>query len=324
MLDVMLQLEQLDCVRQSDSSGSEPYMWILFFFADSTTVSSRAGTAVRTINMLEGVSGRQIFPSNVVAGRMLSIPENLGRIRLVLDDTVIKKPAAGVVFTVLEENDTTDGLMRIGHREFGEALSDELNGLVSRFALADVPPLTNEERAAIAKRVQDRVKSAIEGAASGWEFFKKRDRVIGFGADFFSWDVLQLIKDLAPGKPYPLQHIVRSERVVVPGGPGTLPRTVVDEYEVTGSIRVNIFTPPPVDPCQAEKDGFNRLNQAVKDLDQQIASLQEELNEASGTQKPGILKQIDDARKERKKLLPELDAARDAFQTCRAQHPARP
>jgi hypothetical protein len=95
----------------------------------------------------------------------------------------------------------------------------------------------------------------------------------------------------------------------------------VDEYEVRGSIRVSPFTPPPVDPCQAEKDGLNRLNQAVKDLDQQIASLQEELNKASGTQKPEILKQSDAARKERKKLLSELDAARAAYQKCRAQHP---
>lgn len=321
MLDVILQLEQLRCIRESEAGGSEPYMWVLFFFADSTTLSSQTSTAVRTINMLPGVSGRQVFPTSIGAGRTLAIPENLGRIRLVLDDTLIKKPTAGVVFTVLEENDTSDRPMRIGHQEFGEALSDELNGLVSRFG-ADSPPLSDEERAAIAKRVEDRVRSAIHNAASVWDkVVNRKDRVIGGESQVFSWDVMQLIKDLAPGKPYPLQHIVRSERVVVPGGPGTLPRTVVDEYEVTGSIRVNPFTPPAVDPCQAEKDAFNRQNQAVKDLDQQIASLQEELNDASGTQKPGILKQIDDARKERKKLLPELDVARDAYQKCRAQHP---
>lgn len=37
---------------------------------------------------------------------------------------------AGVVYALLEDNGTTDSLMRIGHRVFGQAFHDEINDYV--------------------------------------------------------------------------------------------------------------------------------------------------------------------------------------------------
>jgi hypothetical protein len=318
MIEVIFQLEQLRCLKQYDGGGpSEPYLWVDFFWVDSGTFTDANPDVVATSNMLSGLSARNVLPENVRPGSVVAIPERIGRMRILLDDSIIHTPGAGFVFALLEENGTSDNLMQIGHRVFGEAFNKEINDYV-RQHIPDVPPLSDADKNAMAERIKGKVFSAVEDAASVWEFFRSKDRVIGFASEFFSWPVLTLIRDLSHGQPYPLLYNLRSERLVIQN-PQMPPVRAVDEYEVNASVRVTTFTPPAPDPCQAQKTALQAATQALKDLANQIAALQAELQTAAGPRKSDILKEIAELRRSRPALLAQQESAQKALQLCRNQ-----
>jgi len=97
----------------------------------------------------------------------------------------------------------------------------------------------------------------------------------------------------------------------------------VDEYEVRGSIRVSPYTPPPPDPCQAERAACNRAAEAVERLDEAIARLKTQYAQAPASQKPGIREEIQEAEAERAQALAEAQRAQEAYDECRARNPIR-
>ena len=131
MIEVTFNFNELRCIHQYDGGGpSEPYMWIVFFYVDASTLTPRPSDFVATMNMRTDISGRQLFQEGIRPGRIVPIPETLGRARILLDDTGLAPPAIGAVYALLEENGTTDRLMKIGHQEFGQAFHEEINDYV--------------------------------------------------------------------------------------------------------------------------------------------------------------------------------------------------
>jgi hypothetical protein len=211
MMEVVFNYNELFCIRHSDAGDkAEPYMWFAFVFVDVNTIT--ASRFVITLNMADQVSCRHLFQQGAESGDVIPIPPSVGHARILLDDTGVVPPAVIVVYALLEENETTDSLMTLGHKVFGQALDDEINDFVRKSALSP-PPLSKEERDAMAGRIQKRVFDALEDAASWTECFNTRDRVVGFATEFFDWDALSVMRDGAPGQPFPIPRTIRGERL---------------------------------------------------------------------------------------------------------------
>ena len=319
MIQVTIQLETLRCISQADitvdpngtvrsgGGASEPYLWVAFFFFDF-----RAGK--KTNSMLSGSSCRQLLPENVQAGSVIPIPLLLGFNKMVLDDSIdieLLKPIAGAIVVVLEENETSENLMVIGHRVFGEAITDEIKALGGA-------ELTPEQRQAIADRVQARVFAAIEANAGILETFRTRDRVIGSMIKTFDYSLLKMLRD--QGLPYAIQDRVRNERTL--RLPDPFPRvTVVDEYEINGSIKVSTFVPPGDDPCKAQKDALAAAVAEIERIDGEILDKQSRIRLSPPAKQKELRAQIAALQSERRAVVTQRDAAIEALQQCQAHLP---
>ncbi len=318
MVEVIFNFNELRCIQQYDRGGaSEPYMWFDFFYVDSSTLTS-GSDLVATRNMQAGVSGRNLFEGNVRPGKIIAIPASLGRIRVLLDDMRLQTPAIGVVYALLEKNDTSDRLMQTGHRVFGQAFHEEINTYV-RNNLPNVPSLSQEEKDAMAERIKDRVFDAVRADADFLEYFRTKDRVIGFGSEYFPWNVLTLLRDRSPGQPYQIPQTIRLEQMVMEYG-NIQPVKVVDEYEVRGSIQVSPYTRPAPDPCQAQKNAYNEAAQLVDELQRTIEQLREQWAAASALEKPDIAADIAEAQASLNQALDRAQAAQAAYTQCRNQN----
>ncbi len=51
----------------------------------------------------------------------------------------------------------------------------------------------------------------IRAGADFYEYFRSKDRVIGFTSEYFPWPALTLLRDRTPGQPYPIPQIIRHE-----------------------------------------------------------------------------------------------------------------
>src|SRR5690606_17368825 len=160
--------------------------------------------------------------------------------------------------------------------------------------------------------------SAVRSEAGVLEYFRSKDRVIGFNSEYFSWPVLSLILDRSNGNPYPLSRTVRKDRKIVlnPGQFGTRILDVVDEYEIRGSITVRRYTLPQPQPCQSERNTLNSLTQQVTNLKENLRQLQTEFAQAPGPQKAGFAAQIKLLRKELSEAITAAEKAQDAYTKC--------
>ena len=319
---VTMQLDTLRCISQADfdetgtilsGSTSEPYLWVAVFFSDNSQLSGNPDLAT-TFNLLEGSSCRQLLPEGVQAGTVIPIPLQIGKVQLTMD-LVGFSPVAGVVAVVLEENETSDELIRIGHQTFGAALRDEIRDVVK----SGKKELTDEEKRAIESRIEDRVKTAIREHAGIGEFFRLKDRFIGSMTETFTGPVLQLLLDKAPGLPYPIQDRVRKERTIRLGD--FPPFKVVDEYEISGSVSVSHFVPPAPDPCQGETDALAAANAEIETIDADLLELQQKLRFSPPAKQKEIRAEIKAQQARRRIVAHQRDEAFASLQQCRAQHP---
>ena len=315
---VTIQLETLRCITQFDhvaDPASEPYLWVAFFFLDQATVTDSDPDLIVTINPLEGSSCRSLLPENIRAGSVIDIPNALGRLQFMLTLSGSPSPIAGVIAALVEQNETSDNLIRIGHKEFGDAIRDELN-TIARSGSTEV---TDEQEQEIAARVQARVFDVIAANAGVLEFFREKDRFVGFITTVFTGAELQLLRDKAEGLPYPIQERIRRERTIPAAAP--FPAfTVVDEYEINGSIRVSRFLPPKPDPCQGEADALTAALQAIEEAEGEIADLQQQLRLAPPAKKAEIRNRIRQLQNQRRALGVQRDKAAEALAQCRSHH----
>jgi hypothetical protein len=317
MLDVTIRLEELRCMQQFDLGGaSEPYLWVLFFEADLATANDRNPDLVMTYNLQSGSSAREFIPGNFRSGTTAAIPEYLGTHHMFLDEDETVRPTCGVVMALLEENGTSENLIEQGHFEFGNALHDEINQF-ARDALGS-RPMTPEERQAMTGRVEERVRAAIRRNAPASEYFRGKDRLIGFASETFGADVLYLLRDRTGGQPYPLAWDFHKE-VEIPVGAGVL--RGVDDYRITAGIQVSTYVPPPPDPCGALHAEYRRLERQVREFEERLRLLQSDLAAAPPRERPAIRQEIEEVRAELAPIARARNEARQAYQECRLENP---
>jgi hypothetical protein len=240
MLQVNIVLQTIRCIAQSESSGSEPYVWPFL-----ATMATNPGTfdtfptaailadsrKVIGSGMKAGASAPLIFPGNEVSHSFLD-----GQTEC----------AALLIVGLMEADDNRVVSMQAGY----QAYLDELRVQMGH----DMLPLktaTPDERDAlledIRKAVQTKVYAAVAGTLSSWEKTKiffgalDTDDLLGVG-----WAVFD---SLTVGPPVPL-----TLKVVTAG----------NDFEIDGVL--NVVETEPV-RCQAQLDGVAAAEQAIRSLE---------------------------------------------------------
>lgn len=180
MLNATIRLPTLRCVKQYDESGkSEPYLWLAYMWADSTTHGAK-------IYVPSFTNVRGMFPGNVGDNQNISIPVELGRFQVDLEDT--GGMALAVFAVLLEEDETPDDAIEAGYAEFGAAVGREITQFALDLLTHGMPlrPPTEAELEQIVGRIKSSIFSAIEsklGILS--KCFDNQDDFIGYSVYFF-------------------------------------------------------------------------------------------------------------------------------------------
>ncbi|MBF6596070.1 MAG: hypothetical protein IVW51_16725 [Thermaceae bacterium] len=185
-LDVKLKLNNLHCYDEGDGIGSaEPYLWTVFFKIDGDTASVNPSLALQGTATVIGTPGnhRDLPNHDVDPGENVPIPAVIGEFNTQLKPIPLQQPIGGVrevggvmgVITVVMEEDNTPGsAVAKGHDKLNAAVRDSLNALIPTLNIGHPEP-TDEEIAAMQKKIGDAVTAAIANNVSVWDWLK------GFG-----------------------------------------------------------------------------------------------------------------------------------------------
>jgi hypothetical protein len=298
-------LEKLRCLRESDGSGhSEPYIWPVVIRIDDHTLTTPALVAVTAPAL---GNARVVIKDDMKAGDVADIPSQVGKLRVRMEDN--QKVRRLVLSVALWENDETpEKAMREGYqtfvRELGLAIADNLFALNAATTDDEQKPIIE----AIKKRVRDKVESAIRNGLTGSEKIEvflgtlNLDDIIS--SDFKSFPEL---------KPTPFSLDFASD--------GNRPS---NRYRINGQLQA---VPVVVDPCSAQAAQVRDAQATVDGIENEIKSLQDQLNGKNVPGEPPLPKKdiIAEIRRiGKEELAPAeeaLDEARTALSICRSRIP---
>jgi hypothetical protein len=289
--DAIIVLNRLSCIRESDGTGhSEPYIWPVLIRIDDDTLATPELVAVSAPAL---GNARVVIKSDMRAGETADIPGSVAVRRTRWRDGLRTRRLILAV-ALWEDDETPEDAMRAGFQAFSREL---------RAAVADNLPALNQANneqekeiiAIIEARVRDSVASAIE---NGLTISEKARVLLG---------TLNLDD--------PIGSAFRQFREFVPT-PIALPFALTfgnsssDEYEIQGEFVVRVVT------CQAESDRVTAAQTAVDDIEFRITSLQEELQHASPSEKPRIIRAIRRQQERLPAAIAALEDARRALRVC--------
>jgi hypothetical protein len=296
--DAFIRLERLHCIRQSDASGgSEPYLWPTLLWIDDTTLTTPELVGVTTPTL---GNARVVIKGDMRAGQTADIPTSVGILHVRFEDGLtIRRLILAVA--LWEEDETPTGAMRAGFQAF----SRELRAAIAEhlFELSQATPQQEEAIiAAIRSHVTGRVRSAIRNGLTGWQKARvaigtlNLDDIVGSGFIHFR-DIVQ--RDIA------LTFAAGSS----------------ERYELRGRLDVR---PVRADRCQAQVDAVKAAQAVVDDIDKEIKQLQNDLLDASPSEKVFINSEIKRLREEElPAAMAALEEARRALAVCRARSSSR-
>jgi hypothetical protein len=304
MITATINLPTLRCHEQYDESGhSEPYLWTAFFWADITTIPT--ALKVKVTVPLSSSSLRDNFQNAVSNGQEISIPPEVGRCQVRLDDGGMNLAMFGVLVALLEQDDTPDRAIRRGHQVFYQAVSAQLNQYIEEHG--QTPP-TAQQIADIAASIERTTKSAVKSQLDFWDLFYNQDDFLGFTYVLSVGPQLREPADTALTLPLiekdVFQRLTNGQQIKVGH----------QKYEIiNGRLTVEPFVP---DPCGPEVVRLNNANRAVEQVQDRIRALQAQLSSASPAQKIEILREVGELRTT--ELPPAIEAVRVAQQQLSA------
>lgn len=316
MFRVRIALDRLHCHIQTDPGGtSEPYLWTSFFKGDIETAPLPPGSRLATFTHHESSAGPEFFPGNVQAGDDISVPSAMGQHTFVVDPGELGVAAVGLLVTLLEHDATPEKALRAGHEAFAETVDAELNSFVDSI-FPNLRDPTDEEVEDIAKRIQKESIEAIRDELTWYqELFGKHDDFFGHAHQLWRLsDIESIAAKTPPEESVPPKRIHHEKHVFDPATQETI--VLVNEYELFGRVRVERISPLP-DHCQDELAVYEAAAKRLKDIDQAIATTQEELSTAPPSEKPGLIAEIKRLQEERAEALEAVGLAREAYEKCR-------
>ncbi len=269
MLNTTIHLHEIHCHQENDKGSAEPYLWTVFFHLDINTVFN-VGHRLITHTPQSHSTTKNVYLNNISAGDDLPIPEAIGRYNVTLDDGGIDAMLAGVLFILLEEDETDFDAIRAGHRAFAEVCDSILNEFIESKVFADDKSPTPDEVQMIADQIEREVKDAIKSAQGPWDYFDNQDDFQGFGYRFLTPDEL---KSLASNG--------NIEGIHAPiNGDGY-------SWTVHGSINI-IDLDPPVDPFSIQLEEYQNAVKIYLGTQEKIDETEKGLKCAKGENRKAL------------------------------------
>jgi hypothetical protein len=289
---VTLRLTELRCLAQSESGGSEPYLWVTYFAFGAQQLPFQTGPMATITPAYDAF--RAEFADNVEAGDVLLVPPFLAEASFDVDLDAPHK-LVGCLAVLMEEDDTPQSSIVLGRIAYSKEVDRQLNELATRRILAgDFGPITDDEINAIRAAVKAKVEDAIGSNQSIWDIFRNQDDNLGFTYRTFTdaeiafqyFDFPEIVSDDS------------SNRFVLSGG-----------------LSLGPIPTDPVDLCAAPRAALKSKQTEIGSLQTRVQLLQNELQHATPQQKAAIVDEIeatDALIGQAEAELPALQAALDA------------
>lgn len=312
MLSVTLNLDHMHCHEENDpGSGSEPYLWTVFFHADMNSITLGPGNRLVTYTPHSNWTTRGMYPNGVNAGDDVDIPEAIGNHTITLDDGGLGVGIAGMLFVLLEQDSTDGDAIKAGHQALAEATDEVLNNYVDSF-FPEVPPEpTTDQIEEMADQIQAEVEDAIRDKIDWYEVLENQDDLLGFGYQFYFFDELALLASQSNSE-QSFSTPIRKEVTWKP--PFGLPITLVTEFEVFGSVQAQSL-PRFLGPHVAEFADYEAAVKELKEVDSKIEDIIAQLREAKGGKRKVLLSQLEfQQRRVRPFAVKAIGSARAAYE----------
>lgn len=294
-VDVTAVLQELHCVKESES-GSEPYLWPVLLWIDDTTVHNSGDDVLGVRGPLLGES-RVVLKQSMKAGETAPIPFPLNT------RSVRLEAASGISYVLLvvalfEQDETPQSALWAGCKRFTSELRA---AIVKRFLQLKAAMDAGDD--AELQRLIDEIKAQVRGATESatWNAltsWQKTRYLLGtLNLDDYVGSAFYF------GKPSgaQLDLVVRSDNGA-------------DEYRIDGSVHAQ---PTTVDLCHAQADAAAAAQAVVDGIEGQITAAKARYHDASPAEKSTIRAQLDQLNQDLDFAMAALDEARRALQHCR-------
>ena len=292
--DAVVVLHNLECISQQDNipdklAGQAPYIWPVLMWIDDTTLSDPSLLVDGTIPGL--ADSRVVLQAGMRPGDTASIPYPQGTLGHRFEDNLVTGQLLLAVL-VWVQHDTPGEAVWAGCKAFSSAMRAA--------AAANLGPLANPA-------TRQQTIQIIQGSVAG-----SVDTAI---RDALSWT--QKV-EVAIGAMH-LDEVIGSDFNFFPDLTAadftlSMSDTSGNSYAVPGGLRVRV---PAVDLCQAQADQVTAKQASVDGINNQIITLQVQLQHASPAEKPYIVADIVQASKDLAVAQHDLADARTALKACR-------
>jgi hypothetical protein len=294
---VTLRLTELRCITQSESGGSEPYLWATYFAVGAQPLPFQEGP-VGTITPAYDAF-RADFPDNVQAGQAMIVPPFLGTASFDMD---LDAPhlLVGCIAVLMEEDETPDSSIILGRIAYSKEIDKQLNDLVhKRLVAGDSSPLKEEELAAIREAVKTKVEDAVGSNQTIWNFFTNQDDNLGFAFVGFSDSEI-------------VSHFFDFPQI------GS--DTSANRFVLSGDLSIGAIPTEPIDLCKTQRAAVKAKQDEIDSLHGRVTSLQTLLQHATPQQKAAIVDEIEATNALVTEAEGELPALQAALEECQHRH----
>ena len=186
MQRVTLRLTELRCLSQTESDGSEPYLWTTFFAFGGQQLPFQTGPLSTITPSYDAF--RSEFPDHVKAGMAVPVPPFIASGSFDIDMDAAPHPKiVGCIAVLMEEDSTPQSSIVLGRIAYAKEIDAQLQALVNgRIRSGDFGPITQAEIDAVKKAVASKVESAIASNQSIWNAFRDQDDEIGVSFKAFT------------------------------------------------------------------------------------------------------------------------------------------
>jgi hypothetical protein len=308
--DVIITLERLRCLVEDDGFGpSEPYIWPFLMSIDKQNNL--------IFHSLPLNFARVVIKDGMRANEVADIPQLIGVFHLIFDNIANLKQIVLLV-TLLESDSTSDSAIENGFQTYNQELESALSDFKLLLRLnSDIEDDRNNARNELADRVGSKVKSAI-----GFFDSLDPDDLISSDTSTFKLEVIGDGIRIQPSS-FTMSFV---SKTTIPAS-GVFPEQIIidDNYQIEGKVEMRLLSDPPRDLCQSQVDLVNIAEKSVNAVENQIENLQQELQSASPSQKPGIIRAIGHLENDQlPNAISELETAQSNLQACRDNHPSDP
>ena len=221
-----LALERLTCLSLPSDRKRDPYLWVIFFKADGSTMRVAKDLTLKgepVLHFSEGSHGN-LGKKDVGVGEELTIPPSVGTWCTELKPAYAEPfeqnvtGAIGMVCALMEENNITDKGAEAGHQRLNIELANALREVLSEFhprhvdlddPMASLQEFFKVRFEARAKALPMTIAKAIMGKQNIFEnvwSLVKRDDLIGFHFALFTHYDLAKMKNRALAIDHTIKH----------------------------------------------------------------------------------------------------------------------